>query len=134
VIRNAVIHFNGRLPLLADLRELPGPAAQSLLATNVRTRDGKRPSFADATDSWFLIPLHEVLAIELPGNLLELLAEGENPPVAVAGSTAQARTEALAPVDPEPDTGAPEPDPVPPAGDDGPLEPDPDLLARIRQF
>ncbi|CAN5664075.1 hypothetical protein BH23CHL7_BH23CHL7_14650 [soil metagenome] len=134
MIRNAIIHFNGRLPLLADLRDLPGPADQSLLATNVRTRDGKRPSFADAIDSWFLVPLREVLAIELPSNLLELLAEGEDPPVAVTRSTAQARTEAPTPVDPEPDLAPLEAELAPLELDEGPVEPDADLLARIRQF
>jgi hypothetical protein len=112
VIRNATIHFSGRLPLVADLRALPAPADLSVLATNVRTRDGKRPSFADATDSWFVIPLREVLVIELPqAAMVELTHESvdqasERPPAVEMEPAA------------EPDTS--------------PLETDETLLARIR--
>ena len=59
VIRDAVLHLTGKLPLLVDLHAPPAAGDVSLLATNVRTRDGKRPTFAENTDSWFVIPLRE---------------------------------------------------------------------------
>jgi hypothetical protein len=71
VIKNAVVHLHGRLPLLADLRAVPQPRDLSLIATNVRTRDGKRPSFAEDPSGWFLIPLREVVVIELPAHALD---------------------------------------------------------------
>jgi hypothetical protein len=139
VIRSAIIHFSGRLPLVADLRNLPDPSDQSVLATNVRTRDGKRPSFADDTESWFLIPLREVLAIELPSSLFDKSDEAAHAPPTAAG----ARPTVPAPASVDPDDAV-----IPLAAgpgslelgtgalelDDGPLEPDEELLARIRQL
>jgi hypothetical protein len=115
----AVFHFNGRLPLMGDLRELPGPADLNVLATNLRTKDGKRPTFADSSDAWFLIPLREVLVIELPSDVLDLpLDEPATEGRLSARSSAAERP--AEPLDPLPDTS--------------PLETDEALLARIRDL
>jgi hypothetical protein len=122
MIKGVVLHFNGRLPLLVDLHGLPGPQDQSLLATNVRTRDGKRPSFAEATDSWFLFPIRELMVMELPTGVLEAGHEASEPlPARLAGAPD------LRSLPPAPDAREPE-------ADTSPLEPDEDLLARIRDL
>ena len=127
-----MIHFNGRQPMLADLRSLPGPRDVSVLATNVRTRDGKRPSFVEEIESWFLIPLREVVVIELPSDVLDGLEPDSEPPVAAEParrprSTATAHAVAP-PVEPVVT------DQAEPEVDDMPIEPDEELLARIRQL
>ena len=53
-------------PLMADLRALPTSADACLLCTNLRGMSGKKPSFTDALDSWFLIPLTVIRFVELP--------------------------------------------------------------------
>jgi hypothetical protein len=114
VIKDVVIHLQGRLPLLADLHQVPGPTDLLLRASNVRTRDGKRPTFAEETDSWFLIPVHQVTVIELPQSALDGLASTG----ARLGHPA--------------DAGPLGPDEPTDERDSKPLEPDEDLLARIR--
>ena len=119
------------MPLLADLRRLPAPTDQSVLATNVRTRDGKRPSFADDTASWFIIPLREIVVIELPADVLEIAPEPDQPADA-GGRRRTARPSADPPPAPVAEL---EQSPLPEADLDlSPIEPDEDLLARIRQL
>jgi hypothetical protein len=117
VIRNAIIHLQGKLPVLADLRAAPTALDHGLLCTNLRTRDGKRPSFIDDPQAWFLIPIHEVTILELPVGSLEATVDA---PAAANGHAEDLRVVMLG------------------AGDDpggaDPLEPDEDLLARIRQL
>ncbi len=66
VIRDAVIHMNNEQPLVCDLREMPAAADVSLVCTNLRLVDGKKPTFIDRTDSWFAIPMHIIRFIEIP--------------------------------------------------------------------
>lgn len=65
MIRNAVIHFEGDQPLQADLMALPTAADASVICTNMRTLDGKRPTFVDALTSTFVIPLVHIRFIEI---------------------------------------------------------------------
>jgi hypothetical protein len=58
--------MNNEQPLLCDLREMPTSEDAGLVCTNVRLVDGRKPTFIDATDSWFLIPFHIVRFVELP--------------------------------------------------------------------
>lgn len=111
MIRNVVIHQAGQLPVVADVRELPSQGDVNLICTNIRTVDGKRPTFIDHTDSWFLIPLVTVRFLEVPKG-------------AMAGAG-------------QDDDFAPEEEPTEPEAapvDEGPTEPDEDLLARIRNI
>ena len=72
MIRNAVLHINNEQPLLADLFELPGPADLGLRCTNLRTLNGKRPVFADDSDSVFFFPMNHLRFIEvLPRSLAD---------------------------------------------------------------
>ncbi|MBA2381116.1 MAG: hypothetical protein H0V73_03310 [Chloroflexi bacterium] len=74
MIRNAVIHITNEQPLLADLYEMPGTRDVSLICTNVRMLDGKKPLFIDHASSVFVFPyLHirfiEIVAAEATGTL-----------------------------------------------------------------
>lgn len=71
VIRNVVVHMNNEQPLLADLRALPSATDACLVCTNLRYVNGKKPSFTDALDSWFLIPLGIVRFVEVPAAEIE---------------------------------------------------------------
>jgi hypothetical protein len=125
VIKNAVIYFSGRLPMVADLRAVPAPTDLTMLVTNLRTRDGKRPSFADSSESWFVLPLREVMAIELPPGALEAdQPAGATPPPIHLGPPATADAALTAATPPA----------LPVLPDVTPLEPDEELLARIRQL
>ena len=71
VIRDAVIHMNSEQPLVCDLRAMPEASDVSLVCTNLRLVDGKKPTFIDRTDSWFAIPLHIIRFIEIPLSAVE---------------------------------------------------------------
>ena len=103
MIRNVVIHFEGELPVVADLRALPGPTDISLLCTNMRTIDGKRPTFIDQTKSWFLIPVSVVRFIEMPSDALEMTAEGPDVRPAASEEDREALPALEASLDVEPD-------------------------------
>ena len=66
MIRNVVIHMQGEQPLMADLEELPTPTDSCLVCTNLRTTNGKRPTFVDHVDSWFMIPMLHIRFVEIP--------------------------------------------------------------------
>jgi hypothetical protein len=120
VIRDVVIHLQGKLPVVGDLPNLPSATDQAVLCTNLRTRDGKKPSFIDETHGWFLIPMHEVTIVELPADALQ--ASGA--PIELGAGGALAVGSGLPTDDPDPFDEL----------DTEPLEPDEDLLARIRQL
>jgi len=69
MIRNAVIHLHNEQPVLADLYALPAATDVALLCTNLRMHNGKRPVFADHSDSVFLFPLLHIRFVEMvPGS------------------------------------------------------------------
>jgi hypothetical protein len=69
MIRNAVIHLHNEQPVLADLYALPTATDVALLCTNLRMQNGKRPVFADHSDSVFLFPLLHIRFVEIvPGS------------------------------------------------------------------
>jgi hypothetical protein len=110
VIKNVVIHQQGTLPMVADVRELPAVGDANLICTNIRTTDGKRPTFIDAGDSWFVIPMVTVRFLEIPKESMAALGLGPD------------------------ELAEPVPEPKPEPVDEVPVEPDPDLLARIRDL
>jgi hypothetical protein len=65
VIRNVVIHITNEQPLLADLYEMPTAADVSLVCTNIRMLDGKKPIFIDHSTSVFVFPYLNVRFIEI---------------------------------------------------------------------
>lgn len=69
MIRNAVIHITNEQPLLADLYEMPTASDASLVCTNIRMLDGKKPIFIDDAKSIFVFPYLHIRFIEvLPGS------------------------------------------------------------------
>jgi len=108
VIKSVIVHLANELPVLVDLLEAPSPTAQSVRCTNVRTLDGKRPSFVNNPKSTFVFPWHLIRLIEVP-----------------AEATADQAADKRVAVTPQPE---PPPPPVEPLDE----EPDADLLARIR--
>ncbi len=66
MIRNVVIHIANEQPLLADLYDMPGATDVSLVCTNVRMLDGKKPLFIDHTSSAFVFPYLHIRFIEIP--------------------------------------------------------------------
>ena len=133
MIRNAVIHLQGKLPVVVDLRQAPSSSDTALVCTNLRTRDGKKPSFIEETNAWFLIPMHEVTILELPAGSLDETADA---PAPGGRRSREARNGHAAE---RPAGGAdgpgvvmlgPGPDPL----DGQAIEPDEDLLARIRSL
>ncbi|HET9614137.1 MAG TPA: hypothetical protein VFP22_04920 [Candidatus Limnocylindrales bacterium] len=113
MIRNAVIHIANEQPLLADLFDLPTAADVSLVCTNVRMLDGKKPIFVDHSASLFVFPYGTIRFIEMPG--------------AAAPADPQTAGDAVIEASPQPET-TPEAEP-----DDGELELDEDFLRRIRE-
>ena len=65
MIRNAVIHIANEQPLLADLYQMPTTSDVSLVCTNVRSLDGKKPVFVDHSSSVFVFPYLHVRFIEI---------------------------------------------------------------------
>jgi hypothetical protein len=65
VIRNAVIHIANEQPLLADLYEMPVPTDVTMVCTNVRMLDGKKPLFIDHTNSVFVFPYLHIRFVEI---------------------------------------------------------------------
>lgn len=66
MIRDAVIHLFNEQPLLADLLEAPLPGDISLLCTNLRMMNRKRPIFVDDGQSTFVFPYSQIRFVELP--------------------------------------------------------------------
>jgi hypothetical protein len=63
--------MNNEQPLVCDLREMPDARDLGLVCTNLRLVDGRKPTFIDATDSWFMIPYHIIRFVELPLSSVE---------------------------------------------------------------
>ncbi len=66
MIRNAVLHLHNEQPLLADLYALPSPGDVTVVCTNLRTSDGKRPVFIDHSRSTFVFPYIHIRFLEIP--------------------------------------------------------------------
>lgn len=65
MIRDVVIHLLSEQPVLADLFATPAPGDVTLLCTNLRTLDGKRPIFVDRSDSTFVFPYLHIRFLEI---------------------------------------------------------------------
>ena len=65
MIRNAVIHIANEQPLVADLYEMPAATDVSLICTNVRMLDGKKPVFIDHANSVFVFPYGTIRFLEI---------------------------------------------------------------------
>lgn len=118
MIKGVIVHIANELPIMVDLYEAPGPTASSVRCTNVRTVDGKRPSFIHDPRSTFLLPWHVIRLMEVPAGAVAMPeVDGRVVVSDAAGAVGH---------DPEP---LEEPEPA--VLDE---EPDEDLLARIRSI
>ena len=73
VITGVIIHLENDLPIMADLEELPSGSDRVVRCTNVRTVDGKRPSFVHDKHSTFVFPLSVVRLIEAPAKSMQAI-------------------------------------------------------------
>jgi hypothetical protein len=110
VIRNVVIHIANEQPLVADLYEMPTAADVSLVCTNVRMLDGKKPIFIDHQTSVFSFPYTNIRFIEI------LASAATGMPEAPTDERDAVAAGAVEDAEPEPD-----------------LELDEDFLRRIRE-
>jgi hypothetical protein len=129
MLRDVVIHIANEQPVMADLINEPAPSDVALICTNMRTMNGKKPVFIDASDSLFVIPLVHVRFVEVHRSAMDALdAEGEKGLMVSGGDTdrpsGDPRAGAVQTAEPpEP------PEPPEPLSD----ELDPELLRRIRE-
>jgi len=70
VIRNTVLHLANEQPLLVDLFEVPKPGDVTLICTNLRHPNGRRPVFVDRADSVFVFPYAQIRFVEVPAEEL----------------------------------------------------------------
>lgn len=61
----AILHLLNDQPLAVDLLETPTPGDMSVICTNLRTIDGKKPVFIDYTTSTFAFPMAAIRFIEV---------------------------------------------------------------------
>ncbi|HET7031208.1 MAG TPA: hypothetical protein VFI34_11900 [Candidatus Limnocylindrales bacterium] len=95
MIRNAVIHISNEQPLIADLYEMPTALDVSLVCTNIRMLDGKKPVFIDHASSVFVFPYATIRFLEIAAGAATGLAqpEVEALPTAANGHVAEATDE-----------------------------------------
>ena len=74
----AILHLLNDQPLTVDLLEEPKPSDQSIVCTNVKTIDGKRPVFIDFSSSTFVFPVAMVRFVEMPTEAVAQ-ADGSRP-------------------------------------------------------
>jgi hypothetical protein len=109
VIRNTVLHIANEQPLLADLYDMPTTADVSLVCSNVRMLDCKKPIFIDRSDSVFVFPYVTIRFIEI------MAAAAAGLPELGSGNGVEAAPPPVEELEPEPE-----------------LELDEDFLRRIR--
>ena len=116
MIRNVVIHIANEQPLVADLYDMPTASDVSLVCTNIRMLDGKKPVFVDHSGSVFVFPYQTIRFLELMAGSVEGMTSESDELVAVGGNGAS-------------------PNGVDPAAAeaDADLELDEDFLRRIRE-
>jgi hypothetical protein len=151
VIRNAVIHLANEQPLLADLPALPAASDISLICTNLRALNGKRPVFADDAASLFVFPYAHIRFVEVaPAALAAAHVDGGTPEgsdaqgsaagavaliaAAAAASAAQAERSGSSPPGEGRGVSGSDPDAVPEEDLDTELELDEDFLRRVREI
>ncbi|HYK95864.1 MAG TPA: hypothetical protein VE011_08385 [Candidatus Dormibacteraeota bacterium] len=62
----AILHLLNDQPIVVDLLEMPTPGDVTVICTNMRTVDGKKPVFIDFASSTFVFPMGSVRFVEIP--------------------------------------------------------------------
>jgi hypothetical protein len=65
-VTRAVVHLLNDQPILVDLLAEPKPDDITLLCTNIRSLDGKKPLWLDHADSTFAFPYAAIRFVEIP--------------------------------------------------------------------
>ena len=138
MIRDVVLHMQGDQPMVADIESLPTADDSTLVCTNLRTIEKRKPLTVDHMDSVFIIPLIFIRFIEIPAP-----RSSRRVSAAWAGSALRrCRPAAIVVAQPAhgdvlgvPSTRSPEDDEGPAEPEDpyADLEPDEELLRRIRE-
>ena len=81
----AILHLLNDQPLAVDLLEVPTPGDMSVICTNLRTIDGKKPVFIDYSTSTFAFPMAAIRFIEV----LRTGEDGERLPVVASDEAAE---------------------------------------------
>lgn len=112
-----MLHLHNEQPLLADLPAEPAPGDVSVICTNLRTVDGKRPFFVDSSSSLFVFPLTQMRFVEIPTAVPATPGPPALPPDVAEGRSPVATAES-----------------GPAGGDSDELELDEELLRRVREL
>jgi hypothetical protein len=136
VIRDVVLHMHGDQPMVADIESLPTADDSTLVCTNLRTIEKRKPLSVDHTDSVFIIPLQFIRFIEIPRAAIMAAGLGgpggrRQPALPAPAAATQAAPpmgyDEHPPSFAEPAKAEPEEDPY------AELEADEELLRRIRE-
>ena len=84
----AILHLLNDQPLVVDLLEAPTQSDFTIVCTNVKTVDGKRPVFIDFSTSTFVFPMAMVRFLEIPQAADE--AERARPTASTAAAAEEA--------------------------------------------
>jgi hypothetical protein len=96
MLHDVVVHIANEQPVMVDLIAAPSPSDVTVICTNMRTMNGKKPVFVDNADSTFIIPLVHIRFVEVPKAQMEALAAEEKvarPPATARPAPAQAPAE-----------------------------------------
>jgi hypothetical protein len=135
MIRDVVLHMQGDQPMVADIESLPTADDNTLVCTNLRTIERRKPLSVDLTDSVFIIPLMFIRFIEIPRAAIMAAGIGGLGTKRAPALPAPSAASAAVPVTPY-DDHAPPAEPVAAEVEEDPyaeLEPDEELLRRIRE-
>ena len=135
MIRDVVLHMQGDQPMVADIESLPTADDSTLVCTNLRTIERRKPLSVDHTDSVFIIPLMFIRFIEIPRAAIMAAGIGglgtRRAPALPAPAAATQAAPSMGY-----DDHAPPAEPVEAEVEEDPyaeLEPDEELLRRIRE-
>lgn len=73
----AILHLLNDQPIVVDLFEMPTPTDVTVICTNMRTVDGKKPVFIDFATSTFVFPMGSVRFVEIPPTDAEVERAGQ---------------------------------------------------------
>jgi hypothetical protein len=123
VIRNVILHLVNEQPLHADLLGRPDPGDVSLICTNIRLTNGRRPAFVNDSEAIFIFPYRQVRFVEIPATVAGDSTWDES---VREGAPVASETQVLALAGPESWVSEPELD--------ADLGLDEDLLRRVREL
>ncbi len=64
-MQTIIVHVKNEDPIVCEVEELPGPAAQMVTINNPRKRDGMDIHYVDEEVSTLIIPFHRINFIQV---------------------------------------------------------------------